>query len=143
VEFAYDSNARSTGVSAGVFNQGVLRPPRSALNTSLSVDNVMHSYYIQKMNPIFEWDDLKNEQNKEKHGISFLDAQYAFADPHRVIIEDLDHGANENRFFCLGKVKGGIMTVRFTERQGRIRIIGAGYWRKGRKIYDQENQIHR
>ena len=94
------------------------------------------------MRPSFEWDDLKNEQNKEKHGVSFLDAQYAFADTNRVIIEDLGHSANEDRFFCLGKVKGGIMTVRFTERQGRVRIIGAGYWRKGRKIYDQENQIH-
>ncbi len=91
------------------------------------------------MRPSFEWDNGKNEQNKEKHGVSFLYAQYAFADPNRVIIEDLVHSENEDRFFCFGKVKGGIMTVRFTERQGRIRIIGAGYWRKGRKIYDQEN----
>ena len=41
-----------------------------------------------------------------------------------------------------GKVKGGVMTVRFTFREGRIRIIGAGYWRKGKKIYDKENHIH-
>jgi hypothetical protein len=31
------------------------------------------------------------------------------------------------------------MTVRFTWRAGRIRIIGAGYWRKGKKIYEQQN----
>jgi len=31
------------------------------------------------------------------------------------------------------------MTVRFTWRDGRIRIIGAGYWRKGRKVYDETN----
>jgi len=79
----------------------------------------------------------------QKHGVSFYEAQYAFADPQRLIIEDLDHGGEEDRFFCLGKVKGGVMTVRFTVREGRIRIIGAGYWRKGKKIYDQENQIHR
>lgn len=90
----------------------------------------------------FEWDPLKNKLNVEKHGVSFFDAQYAFADPLRLIIEDLTHSETEERFFCIGKVKGGIMTVRFTERQGRIRIIGAGYWRKGRKIYDQENQIY-
>ena len=94
------------------------------------------------MTTTFEWDTLKNKQNKEKHGVSFIDAQYAFADPHRVIVEDLSHSKNEERFFCLGKVKDGVMTVRFTERQGRIRIICAGYWRKGWKIYDQENQIH-
>ncbi|MCF8084394.1 MAG: BrnT family toxin [Deltaproteobacteria bacterium] len=95
------------------------------------------------MIPTFEWDVLKNQQNTEKHGVSFFDAQYAFADPHRVIIEDLNHSESEERFFCLGKVKGGVMTVRFTKRQGKIRIIGAGYWRKGRKLYEQENQIHR
>jgi len=39
---------------------------------------------------------VKNEQNKEKHGVSFLDAQYAFVDPNRVIIEDLGHGAKED-----------------------------------------------
>ena len=103
----------------------------------------MRSYYISSMKlPDFEWDDLKNAQNTEKHGVSFYEAQYTFADPQRVIIEDLDHGGDENRFFCFGNVKGGIMTVRFTDREGIIRIIGAGYWRKGKKIYDKENHIH-
>ncbi len=107
------------------------------------VDNSMRSYYISSMKlPDFEWDDLKNAQNTEKHGVSFYEAQYAFADPQRVIIEDLDHGGEEDRFFCFGKVKGGVMTVRFTDREGVIRIIGAGYWRKGKKIYDKENHIH-
>jgi len=34
------------------------------------------------------------------------------------------------------------MTVRFTYRHDMIRIIGAGYWRKGKAIYEQENKIH-
>jgi uncharacterized DUF497 family protein len=107
------------------------------------VDNSRRSYYIGIMNqPDFEWDDFKNAQNKEKHGVSFYEAQHAFADPCRIIIEDLDHGVNEDRFFCIGKVKSGVMTVRFTDREGIIRIIGAGYWRKGQKIYEKENQIH-
>lgn len=29
-------------------------------------------------------------------------------------------------------VEGGVLTVRFAVRAERIRIIGAGYWRKGR-----------
>jgi hypothetical protein len=33
--------------------------------------------------------------------------------------------------------------VRFTYRENVIRIFGAGYWRKGKQIYEQENQIHR
>jgi uncharacterized DUF497 family protein len=55
--------------------------------------------------PDFEWDDFKNAQNTEKHGVSFYEAQYAFADPQRVIIEDLDHGGDES-FFLLWQGKG-------------------------------------
>jgi len=91
----------------------------------------------------FEWDERKNGQNISKHGISFYEAQLAFTDPHRVIAEDLGHSQNEKRYYCFGKVENGIMTVRFTYRDKIIRIIGAGYWRKGRKIYEQENKIHR
>jgi uncharacterized protein len=34
--------------------------------------------------------------------------------------------------------KRGIMTVRFTMREERIRIIGAGYWRNGKELYDKK-----
>jgi hypothetical protein len=43
---------------------------------------------------------------------------------------------------CFGRVAGDIITVRFTYREGIIRIYGAGYWRKGRRIYEEENQVH-
>jgi uncharacterized DUF497 family protein len=69
-------------------------------------------------------------------------AQYAFADPARVIAQDLTHSEDEDRFFCFGCVGRGILTVRFTYRSGAIRIFGAGYWRKGKRIYEQENNIH-
>ena len=63
----------------------------------------------------------------------------AFFDPRRVIAEDLAHGGGERRYYCFGLVDGGVMTVRFTYRDGSIRIFGAGYWRKGQKIYEQQN----
>ena len=91
----------------------------------------------------FEWDVNKDAENQEKHGLSFSLAQRAFADPRRVIAEDLGHSASEKRYFCFGNVEGGILTVRFTYRGGVIRIFGAGYWRKGKAIYESENKIHR
>jgi uncharacterized DUF497 family protein len=91
----------------------------------------------------FEWDPNKDRENQQKHGVAFVDAQYAFADPHRVIAEDLNHSNQEQRYFCFGKAGGGILTVRFTYREDVIRIIGAGYWRKGKAIYEQENSLHR
>ena len=91
----------------------------------------------------FEWDSAKDLMNQDKHGVSFALAQLAFLDPIRVILEDLEHSDSESRYYCLGSVAGGVMTVRFTYRSNRIRIIGAGYWRKGKKIYERENKIHR
>ena len=90
----------------------------------------------------FEWDDEKDELNQKKHGVSFALTQLAFLDETRVILEDLEHSDVEKRYYCLGKVADGIMTVRFTYRKKRIRIIGAGYWRKGKNIYERENKIH-
>jgi uncharacterized DUF497 family protein len=90
----------------------------------------------------FEWDAKKDQANLEKHGVSFYEAQYAFADPKRVILEDITHSTDEERrFYCLGMMDGGVLTVRFTYRDHQIRIFGAEYWRKGRQIYEEQNQL--
>lgn len=90
----------------------------------------------------FEWDSKKDHENQQKHGVSFESAQYAFADPHRIIAEDLNHSDDEIRYYCFGKSGDGILTVRFTYRNNVIRIFGVGYWRKGKAIYEHENKIH-
>ena len=92
---------------------------------------------------IFEWDDNKDDENQAKHQVSFQAAQAAFADPHRVIAKDLAHSEVEERFYCIGKADGGILTVRFTYRRKVIRIIGAGYWRKGKEIYEKKARLHK
>ncbi len=91
---------------------------------------------------MFAWDENKDRLNREKHGVSFETAKQAFLDPFRIIVEDEGHCFAEKRWFCMGKVDGGILTVRFTYRRDVIRIIGAGYWRKGRKRYEEENKIY-
>ncbi len=90
-------------------------------------------------NTRFDWDTDKDAENQQKHGVSFTRAQYAFADPQRVIAKDITHSQTEERFYCFGEVDGGVLTVRFTYRASVIRIIGAGYWRKGKAIYEREN----
>ena len=87
----------------------------------------------------FDWDPDKDAENQKKHGVSFSRAQHAFADPRRVIAKDVTHSQAEERFYCFGEVDGGVLTVRFTYRASVIRIIGAGYWRKGKAIYECEN----
>ena len=90
----------------------------------------------------FEWDEEKDKENQEKHGVSFAVAQQAFLDPCRLIAEDVKHSSEEDRFYCMGRVAEGVLTVRFTYRGQIIRIYGAGYWRRGRTIYDDQNKVH-
>ena len=94
------------------------------------------------MAALFEWDLEKDYANRQKHGVGFPEAQAAFLDRDRVIAVDASHGNGERRYFCLGVVSGRVMTVRFTYRGEVIRIIGAGYWRKGRKTYEATRRIH-
>jgi len=90
---------------------------------------------------MFEWDERKNENNLKKHGVSFDFAKKVFFDPNRIIVEDLEHSDDEERFFCIGKIDDGVLTIRFTYRNNIIRIFGAGYWRKGKKRYEKENKL--
>ncbi len=60
----------------------------------------------------FDWDAVKDQENQEKHGVSFAVAQVAFADPNRVIAEDLSHSLSEKRYYCFGRVGDGILTQR-------------------------------
>jgi uncharacterized DUF497 family protein len=84
----------------------------------------------------FEWDEKKNLENQLKHDVSFEEAQLAFSDPNRLILSDKKHSTRkEKRLFCIGSVKGGVLTVRFTYRGDKVRIFGAGFWREYRKIY--------
>ncbi len=58
-------------------------------------------------NTCFDWDAGKDAENQLKHGVSFTRAQYAFADPQRVIARDITHSQTEERFYCFG----GLMAV--------------------------------
>jgi len=56
----------------------------------------------------FEWSAKKDKENQAKHGISFELAQYVFADPNRIIAEDLNHSQEEKRYYCFGKIGDGL-----------------------------------
>ena len=94
------------------------------------------------MSAAFEWDEVKDIVNQQKHGVSFFEAQQAFFDKDCVIAKDQKHSHTEERFYCFGLVGDRVITIRFTYRNDVIRIIGAGYWRKGKQIYEKENSVH-
>ena len=52
---------------------------------------------------IFDWDEDKNQKNREKHGVWFEEAQTVFEDECARIFYDEDHSEAENRFLIIGK----------------------------------------
>ena len=90
----------------------------------------------------FSWNKAKEKANFRRHGLNFNEAVEAFADPRRIIARDDGHSQDEERLFCIGLVNNRIATVRFTFRGKVVRIFGAGFWRKGRKAYEETN-LHR
>jgi uncharacterized DUF497 family protein len=86
----------------------------------------------------FEWDEAKNSLNQARHGVSFDEARQAFDDPRRIVAIDKSHGSDEEeRLYCIGQIGRGILMERFTYRGNRIRIFGAGFWRQGRRVYEE------
>jgi uncharacterized DUF497 family protein len=80
------------------------------------------------MNNEFEWDTDKAASNLRKHGVAFEDAQLVFSDVFALDSVDVDAGYGEIRMVITGMAKGRLLTVVYTERGERTRIITA---RKG------------
>lgn len=90
----------------------------------------------------FAWDPAKERENLAKHGVDFRTAASVFDDPALVLTKDAAHSVGEQRYFAFGLVAGAVLTVRFTVRGETIRLLGAGYWRKGRRYYEEANRLH-
>lgn len=100
---------------------------------------MVYFYQMDEGNKSFVWDLNRESVNILKHGVDFNTALRAFKDPKRKIYIDSKHSLKEERLFCIGKVGKKIVTVRFTYRGDKIRIFGAGYWRKGRVYYEKKD----
>jgi uncharacterized DUF497 family protein len=73
----------------------------------------------------FEWDDAKAEANLRKHKLSFRIASRVFDDPLVLIEQDDSEDYGESRYLAIGFIEGLLVTVAYTERSDRIRIISA------------------
>jgi len=73
----------------------------------------------------FEWDTKKAARNLARHGISFEVAREVFDDPYSVERLDDREDYGEGRYNITGMVKARLITVTYTIRRGRIRLISA------------------
>ena len=90
----------------------------------------------------FEWDLKKEEENIKKHGVFFSEAVDSFSDPNVLRLVDARRSENEERYYWLGQTKSGrVLTTWYTYRGAKIRIIGSGEWRKGRRLYHERAKL--
>jgi uncharacterized DUF497 family protein len=73
----------------------------------------------------FEWDDAKAASNFRKHGVSFIGGARVFLDAARVEWDVSRPADLEARWKVVGYVDGRLLTVVFTIRDGKCRIISA------------------
>ncbi len=78
------------------------------------------------MKKAFEWDSAKATANLRLHGVSFEFARAVFADPFAIELHDDREDYGEQRFIVIGMAERHVLlTVVYTEREERIRIISA------------------
>jgi len=89
----------------------------------------------------FQWDTGNAYKNKDKHGVSQVDAEEIFFNQPLLIQDDAKHSIRESRFLALGVTSGGKrLAVIFTLRVQRslIRVVSARPMsKKEREFYEK------
>ncbi|MCB0351716.1 MAG: BrnT family toxin [Bdellovibrionales bacterium] len=76
-----------------------------------------------------------------KHDCNFTEAAECFRDPQGIQLTDKEHSKTEERFYWIGQTLAGrVLTVRFTIRGSKIRIIGCAEWRQMKRIYYEKTK---
>lgn len=76
----------------------------------------------------FEWDARESASNARKHGVTFDEAQSAFADPDGKVIDDPDHSDEEDRYILLAfsnSLRRPVVVHTLQEASDVVRIISA------------------
>jgi uncharacterized protein len=117
---------------------GISNEERGTVEQSKStVDLCAKAAHIRFM--VFECDPEKEKRIFAKHGVDFSTVPVAFNDPNRVLRSNRGRSSSEPRFQCIGYDGRKILTFTFTLRAGAVRVINAGYWRKGKTLYESKN----
>jgi len=88
----------------------------------------------------FEWDEGNSAKNEAKHGVTDRESEEIFFNTPRVVALSSKAG-KESRYVALGRTYGSrLLTVVFTVRAGRIRVISARPMsRNERRVYEKED----
>ena len=84
----------------------------------------------------FAFDPEKSQQNRDKHGIDFVEAQGLWEDTKSKVI--LARSENEIRLMRIGILKGKFWSAIYALREGRVRLISVRRSRNSEEEYYSE-----
>ncbi|UCF85255.1 MAG: BrnT family toxin [Desulfobacteraceae bacterium] len=87
----------------------------------------------------FQWDRHNIQKNWEKHKVSPTESEQVFFNKPLIIVNDIQHSQEEDRFYALGKTdQDRRLFIAFTKRKNLIRVISSRDMnKKERKIYEK------
>jgi len=92
----------------------------------------------------FDWDPVKAESNRRKHGVAFEAAMGVFGDPLALSLLDKESGEGEERWVTMGRNPAGNLLlvvhtyVELSADRAAIRIISARHpTRREIKFYEE------
>ena len=78
----------------------------------------------------FEWDPVKSEKNRIKHGITFEEGREIWNDPNMVEVSSKFELEIERRYLVIGRIRGKPWTAIISKREDRVRLISVRRSRK-------------
>jgi|SRR3989344_4943023 len=73
----------------------------------------------------FDWDQGNIDKNLIKHEVTNQECEEAFLDLNALVTADVFHSTIEPRYQLLAKSKKRYLTIYFTQRKNKIRVISA------------------
>ncbi len=92
----------------------------------------------------FDWDDGNLLKNELKHGLKWQEIEEVFFNEPLVLLRDCKHSSEkEKRCLALGYIDSGkLLSVVFTIRGDKIRVISArAMSKKERKFYEENTKV--
>jgi uncharacterized DUF497 family protein len=84
----------------------------------------------------FDWDDGNLYKNENKHGVTWQEIEEVFFNKPLLLLGDEKHSTYEMRCVVYGKCDSGKrLTLIFTKRENKIRVISARVMNKKERAY--------
>jgi len=90
----------------------------------------------------FQWDKHNIQKNWERHKVSPTESEQAFFNKPLIVVKDVKHSQEEERFYALGKTdQDRRLFVAFTIGEKLVRVISSRDMnKKERRVYEKREK---